>query len=76
VQLQAEKRREMQFIHNEGNEKSIKDFVGKDTPGARKSVEDTEAVVQQGQDDMRKDENTGLTNREPEKTFLEMMLAM
>jgi hypothetical protein len=39
-------------------------------------LEDTEAAVQQEQDDGRKAENARLTNREPEKPFQGMMVAI
>jgi len=74
--LAAEKRRETQFISNEENEKWIEDYVERETPGARKRVEDAEAAVQQGQNDMVHTEIARLTSREPEKTFEEMMAAI
>jgi len=37
-------------------------------------VEDAEAAVQQEQGKMRKDDNVGLTNRPPEKSFHEMLV--
>jgi hypothetical protein len=74
--LAAVKRREMHFLRNEDKEKWIEDYIERETAGARKRVDDAEAVVQQEQDDTRKAENVGLTNREPEKTFQEMMVAI
>jgi hypothetical protein len=41
-----------------------------------KRVEDTEAVVQQEQEDMRKGENLGLMNMDPKKIYQEMMVAI
>ena len=48
----------------------------RDTSGSRKRVEDAEAAVQQEQDNMTQAEITGLTSREPEKTFEEMLVAI
>jgi len=50
--LAAEKRQETHFISNEENERSIEDYVGRETAGARKRVEDAKAAVRQEQDDM------------------------
>jgi len=74
--LAAEKRHETHFLCNEDKEKWIVDYVEREAAGARKRVKDAEAVVQQAQGDTRIAENVGLTNREPEKTFLEMMVAI
>ena len=48
----------------------------RETAGARKRVEDAEAVVLQEQDDMTHAEIVGLTFREPEKSFEEMLVAI
>jgi len=72
----AEKRCETHFLSNEEKEKWIEDYVERETAGARKRVEDAEAAVQQEQDEMVHAEITGLTSREPEKTFEEMMAAL
>jgi hypothetical protein len=45
--LAAEKRRETHFLSNDEKEKWIQDYVERETAGARKRVEDTEAAVQQ-----------------------------
>jgi hypothetical protein len=74
--LVVEKRRETHFLSNEEKEKWIKDYVERETAGARKRVEDAEAAVQQEQDDMTHAEIAGLTSREPEKTFEEMLVAI
>jgi len=55
-------------------EKWIEDYVERETTGARKRVEDAEAAVQQEQDNMMHAEITGLTSREPGKTFEEMLV--
>jgi len=54
----------------------IEDYVEREIAGARKRVEDAEAVVQQEQQDTKNAENMGLTNREPEKTFQEIVVAV
>jgi len=50
--------------------------VERETAGVRKRVEDAEATVEQEQDDMTHAEIAGLTSREPEKTFEEMLVAI
>jgi len=74
--LAAEKQRETHFLRNEEKEKWIEDYVERETAGARKRVEDAEAAVQQEQDDMTHAEIAGLTSREPEKTFEQMLVAI
>jgi len=54
--------------------KWIVDYVERVTAGARKRVEDAKAAVQQEQEDMMHAGIAGLTTREPEKTFEEMMV--
>jgi len=72
----AEKRRETHFLSNEEKEKRIEDYVERETAGARKRLEDAEAAVQQEQDDVTHAEIAGLTPREREKTFEEMIAAI
>jgi len=43
--LGAEKRQETHFLSNEEKEKLIEDYVERETAGARKRVEDTEAAI-------------------------------
>jgi hypothetical protein len=74
--LVAEKRRETHMLSNEEKEPWIEDYVEGETAGARKRVEDAETAVQREQDDMSQAENVGLTNREPEKTYQDMMVAI
>ena len=74
--LAVEKRRETHFLSNHDKAKWIEDYVDRETAGARMPVEDAEAAVQQEQEDTRKAENVGLTDREPEKTFQEIMVAI
>jgi hypothetical protein len=49
--------------------------VERETAGARKPVEDAEAAVQQEQDHMTHAEIAGLTSRENEMRFEEMLVA-
>jgi len=56
--------------------KWIEDYVERETAVARKRVEDAEAAVQQEQDNMKHAEIVGLTYREPEKTFEQMLVAI
>jgi len=74
--LAAETRRETHFVSNEQKEKWIEDYVERETAGARKRVEDTEATVQQEQEDMNHAESVGLMNREPQKTVEQMLVAI
>jgi hypothetical protein len=76
MKLAAEKRQETHFLSNEEKEKWIEDFVERETAGARKRVEETEAAVQQEQDNMTHAELAGLTSRKPEKTFEEILVAI
>ena len=46
----------------------------RETAGATKQVEDAEAAVQQEKDDITLAEIAGLTSREPERTFEQMMV--
>jgi len=61
--------RETHFLSNEEKEKWMEDYVERETAGARKRVEEAEAAVQQGQEDMTRAIIAGMTSREPEKTF-------
>jgi hypothetical protein len=74
--LAAEKRRETHFLSNEEKEKWIEYVVERETAGATKRGEDAEEAVQQEQDDMTHAELAGLTSREPEKMFEEMLVAI
>jgi ssDNA-binding replication factor A large subunit len=57
--LVTERRREKHFLSNEEKEKWIEDYIKRETAGARKRVEDAEAVVQQEQDNMTHAEIVG-----------------
>jgi len=74
--LAAEKQQETHILSNEEQEKSIEDYVERNTGGARKRVEDGEAAVQHKQEGMKHAELVGLTTREPERTFDEMIVAI
>jgi len=50
--------------------------VERETTGARKRVEDAEAVVQQEQDDMTQAEIVAFTSTEPEKTFEKKLVTL
>jgi hypothetical protein len=71
----AEKRRETHILSNQEQDIWIVDYVETETAGARKRVEDTEAAVQQEQDDMMHAEIARLTSREPKMMFEEMLVA-
>jgi hypothetical protein len=72
----AEKQQETHFLSKEEKERWIEDYVQRETAGARKRDEGAEAVVQQEQDDMTHAETAGLTSREPETPFNEMLAAI
>ena len=74
--LAAEKGRETHVLTNEETEKWIGDYVERETAVARKQVEDAEAAVEQEQDDMKHAEIAGLTYREPNKMFEEMLVVI
>jgi hypothetical protein len=74
--LAEEKRRVTYFLSNEMKEQWIKGYVGRETAGARKRVEDAEAAVQQEQDDMTNAEIMGLMSRMPEKSSEEMPVSI
>jgi len=75
-ELAAEERRETHFLSNEDKANWIEDYVERETAVARKRVENAEAAVQQEQDDMSHAEIAGLTSREPEKTFKEVLVCI
>jgi len=66
----------MHFLRSEEKEKWIEDYDERETTGPRKRVEDTEVAVQQAQDDMNHAETPGLTPREYEKMFEEILVAI
>jgi len=74
--LAAENKRETHFLSNEEKEQWIEEYVERETAVARKRVEDAETVIKQREEDMSNVEKAGLTTREPEKTFEEMLNAI
>jgi len=64
------------FLSNEEQEQWIEDDVNRETAVARKRVEDAETAIKQEHDDMSNADHRGLTSREPEKMFEEMIIAM
>jgi hypothetical protein len=74
--LAVEQRGETHFLSNEEKEKLIEDYVESETAGARKRVDNTEAVVPQEEHNMTHAEIVGLMSSEPENTFEEMLVAI
>jgi hypothetical protein len=74
MELVEETQRETHFLSNEENEKWIEDYFERETAVVRKRVEDAETAVHQQQDDMTHAEIAGLTSKEPEKKFEEMLV--
>jgi len=74
--LAAEKSCETHFLSKEEKDKWIEYYVGRETTGARKRVEDAQAAVQHEQDDIVHAEIAGFMSREPEMTFDGMMAAI
>jgi len=72
----AEKWGETHFSSIEEKEKWIEDYVERETASARKRVDNAEEAIQQEQEDTKKAEYAGLTNKDSEKTFQEMMVAI
>jgi len=56
---------ETHFLGNEEKEKSIQEYVDKETAVARKQVEDAERAIKQDQEDMRNADEAGFTTWEP-----------
>jgi len=66
----------MHIYSNEENEKSIEDYVERETAVARKRVQDAETVIMQELNDVTTAENAGVTTRKPETTFEDMLNAI
>jgi len=64
----------MHSLSSKEKQKCIEDYVGSETAVARKPVVDTETAIMQEQQDQRNTEIKGVTTREPEKTFEQMMI--
>jgi hypothetical protein len=72
--LVAEKWKETHFLWNEEKEKWIADSVERETAWAMKRVEDAHAVVQHVQGDTTIAVIPGVTCREPDQTFEDMLV--
>jgi hypothetical protein len=66
----------MHLLSNEDQAKWIKEYVERDTAGARTRVEDAETTIRQEQEDTDTAENSGLTTKEPEKGFNKRMVTI
>jgi len=76
MRLVSEKRREKHILSNEEKLKWNKNYLERETPGAKKRVQDIEAAVQQEQNNMTDAEIMGLATPEPEMTSEEMLVAI
>jgi len=74
--LAAVERQETHILSKEENERWIEDHVETETVVARKRVEDAETAIKQKQKDMSNVEKAGLTTRNAERTFEEMLNAI
>jgi len=74
--LAAEKQQERYSLSNEDKQQWLENYVQREITGARMRVEDAEAAMQREQEEMRKAENAELTNRAPEMTFQELLVAI
>jgi len=63
----------VQFLRNEEKEIWIKAYGERKNAVARKQIEEADTVTQRVQEHMRKAGNLGLTSRESEKMFREML---
>ena len=70
--LSVEKRWEIHFINNEETEKSLGDYMDRETAVARKRVQDAVTTIMQEQGHMRNVEQAQSTTTKPETTFEEM----
>jgi len=71
--LAAEISQEMHFLSNEEKGKWIEDFVERETPVARKRVQDAETAIMH---DLTTSENGCATTWKPQTTFAEMLNAI
>jgi len=76
TKLAAKTRPEMQVSSIEEKEKRIKDWVQRETAGARQRVKDPDAAIKQEQEYTRTAENNGLTTSKHGMRFQEMMVAI
>ena len=71
--LPAEKEQDTHFLKYQAKETCIEHSFERETAVARKWVAGAETAIKQEQEDMRKIDIVGLTTREPEKTFQEIL---
>jgi hypothetical protein len=76
MKVSAEKRWETHFLRDEGKEKSIQDYLDRETAVARQRGQDAETGIMQEQEHMRNVENAQSTTTKPETTFEEMLNAI
>jgi len=74
--LVPEKQKEKYIVRDEEKEKSIEDYVDRETAVARQWVEDAETAIKKKLQEMRNAENSGLKTREPEWPFEDMIIAI
>jgi len=74
--LPAEKRLETHYLSHEEKEKWIKDYVDRETAGARNRIEDGETAIIEEQEYVSNAEKEQSTTRKPEKSFHEMLNAI
>jgi len=74
--LSAEKTRETDDTSNEEKEKSIEDYVDRETTVARMQVQDAETAIMHKQGHMRNVEKARSTTTKPETIFEEMLNAI
>jgi len=74
--LSAEKSWEMHFLSNEEKGKWIKDHVDRETAVTRRRVQDTETVIEQGQQYMTNVEQARSTTTKPKTSFREILNAI
>jgi len=66
----------MHIISDDEKKNWIKDHVQRETAGASKWVEDTEAAIKQVQEDTRTADIAGLMTRESDKMFQEIIVTI
>jgi len=59
MKFAAERRQETNFLNNKAKEKSIEDYVERETAVARERVQDAQTAIQQEQEDMKSAESGG-----------------
>ena len=72
----GEKQRDTDFLSHNEQSTLIEDYVERETAVACKRVEDAEAAIRQKREIMGTADNTDLATRQPEKLYLEKMVAI